>query len=118
MVAMPAMRDRVFFAGRGKERVVLPLTIKLRMDISSTSSASTSVGGNCPFNNHAFAIAGHWPDGKVPEGWPCMCGLTVARWRTCRECGTEYFKAETKERDDPALHSAAVLRGEKPRSGE
>jgi hypothetical protein len=37
-----------------------------------------------------------WTDGntnsKCPEGIPCLCGMAIAHWEKCGECGGEVLK--------------------------
>src|SRR2546430_1843872 len=56
--------------------------------------ATGSAAGICPNGTHAFSFAGCPPEGRIPEGWPCLCGATVARWKRC-EYGVEHLVAES-----------------------
>jgi hypothetical protein len=50
------------------------------------SATCACIGG------HVFAYAGHPPDGRIPEGWVCGCGQTVAHWQKCN-LGHEHLVA-------------------------
>lgn len=58
--------------------------------MSITASGATGI---CPNGTHAFAYAGQPLNDRIPEGWPCCCGQTVARWKKC-EYGGEHLVAE------------------------
>jgi hypothetical protein len=48
-------------------------------------------GGHLCAPNHVFVFAGAYPDGKVPEGYPCSCGLYKAHWTKCPTCGQDHL---------------------------
>jgi hypothetical protein len=39
--------------------------------------------------NHIFYFADNSTSSKVPEGFPCSCGMYKAHYETCPECGQE-----------------------------
>ena len=57
--------------------------------------SATPCSASCLNGGHVFAFAGQPPEGRIPEGWPCGCGQTVAHWQKCSECGSEHLKAVT-----------------------
>lgn len=85
------------------------------------SAARTgSVTGSCPWPGHAFAVAGQFPDNRVPDGWPCLCGQTVARWQKCN-MGHDHLvsespnaEAEPHRPDHDVMSTQATLPPETP----
>ena len=60
----------------------------------ATFAAPTgSVTGSCG-SIHVYAVAGRFTDDRVPDGWPCLCGQTVARWKTC-DMGHKHLVSES-----------------------
>ncbi len=53
-------------------------------------------GGYCN-NGHIFSFAGTLPEGKIPEGFPCSCGMFVAHWVKCPSCGQEKLELIEKK---------------------
>lgn len=51
----------------------------------------------CYENNHYFVCSGSNCDIEVPEGLPCMYGMTHAHYKTCPYCGERTLKPETSE---------------------
>lgn len=47
------------------------------------SSSTYASSFSCPFPKHVFVFAGRPSEGRIPEGWECACGQTVARWKKC-----------------------------------
>lgn len=58
------------------------------------AAVTGSVTGSCPWPGHAFGVAGKFPDDRVPDGWPCLCGQMVAKWKKCN-LGHEHLEAES-----------------------
>lgn len=63
-----------------------------------TSILNTHISVNIPQGNHycksghVFVHAGAFPSNKVPEGFPCSCGVYQAHWAVCGACGTEILQ--------------------------
>ncbi len=51
----------------------------------------------CEGNNHHFVCSGSGNNTEVPEGLPCICGMTHAHYKTCPCCGERTLKPETSE---------------------
>lgn len=61
-----------------------------------TSKSALAGSCSCPWPNHVFEFSGQMPDNRIPDGWPCRCGQTVARWKQCN-LGHEHLVSEPKQ---------------------
>lgn len=87
---------------------------ELKHNDPASASATGLVTGSCPTGGHAFAVAGRFSDGMVTEGWRCVCGLTVARWKKCN-LGHDHLVPESL---NDASRSELVRRQPKNRNAE
>lgn len=51
---------------------------------------------------HTFVYEGHNTGDEVPDGTPCQCGATVARWEPCPTCGERRLRAVPIVGKEPA----------------